>query len=104
MAPSEEGILIIMVKMQTLSLFADRFQALGLMIGPDGHDQAGFDGPQHGDESLSDVIVLGGLFNPIFLAEGGGAQITIRPFMIGGGLAGVVANLLADLLGVLGEI
>jgi hypothetical protein len=93
-----------MVKMQTLSLFADRFQALGLVIGPDGHDQAGFDGTQHGDESLSDVIVLGGLFDPIFLAEGGAAQITIRPFFINGVLAGMVADLLANLLGVPGKI
>jgi hypothetical protein len=93
-----------MVKMQTLSLFANRFQALGLMIGPDSHDQAGFDGAQHGDESLSDVIVLGGLFDPIFLAEGGAAQIAIRPLFIGGVLAGVVTDLLADLLGVPGKI
>jgi hypothetical protein len=93
-----------MVKMQALSLFTDRFQALGLVIGPDGHDQAGFHGAQHGDESLADVIMLGSLFNPVLLAEGGAAQITIRPLFINGVLAGVVADLLADLLGVPGKI
>jgi len=95
-----------MVKVQTLAQFMNRLQALGLVIGAHGHDRAGFDGAQHGDQALLDAVFLRGAFDPGFFVEAGGtaAHVLIRPFLIGGALPGQVADLVAEVLGVLGKI
>jgi len=93
-----------MVKVQTLSLLAARLQMFGLVIGPHGHSQTGFDGTEYSNESLFEVVVLSSPLNPIFLAQGRTSQINVRPFCNGSRLSSLIANLLAELLGVLGKI
>ena len=76
------------------------------MIGSNRHDRAGFDGGQHSNESVVEVILLGDLLDPLFFIEGGGAaaHVVVRPFLSGGGLTGQVSDLLTNLLGVLGKV
>jgi hypothetical protein len=106
MAASRDRVFQVMVKVQTLAQFMNRLQALGLMIGAHGHDRAGFDGAQHGNQAFLDAVFLRDSFDPGFFVEAGGTatHIVIRPFLIGGALTGQVANLAADVLGVLGKI
>jgi len=91
---------------QAFSVFVNRLQALGLMIGPHGHGRAGFNGTEHTDQSILDAILLCYPFGPRLLVEirGTAAHVVIGPALIGGGLAGPISDLLANLLGVLREI
>ena len=46
---AQGGVFKVVVEVQALTLFAGRFQTLGLMVGANGHGGAGFDGGQYGN-------------------------------------------------------
>ena len=66
----------------------------------------GFDGRPARRPVLAEAILLGGPLNPLFFVEGGGtaAHIMIRSLFVGCPLAGLLAYLMAEALGVPGKI
>jgi hypothetical protein len=104
MTAAYDGMLVVMVKMKTLTLFEDRLEPSAVSGAAHGQSQAGLDGAQDRDETAVNPVALSNVLNELLFADFRGTQEMVRSLSGGGPVLGFLKEALSQGLGVLGEV
>ena len=67
MAAAQHGMFIVVVKVETFTMFEHRLEPASVAGAAHRHRQARFDRAQYGDEAALDLVALGNVLNKVLL-------------------------------------